>query len=107
MEDLLRLGFPREDLVAMRPTPETVQNIKDTLTLISDAGPGACMDARLLTILRFWGEVLVSSASCPRRKSRHTGDDVRWRCPSLHDGVELAFPGQGDGMGLSTDSVGR
>lgn len=59
-EDLLQLGVPRNDLVAIRPTRATVQSIMDTLTLISDAGLGDCADARLLTILRFWGEVLVS-----------------------------------------------
>jgi hypothetical protein len=59
-EDLLALGIPRRDLVATRPTPATVQAIADTLDLISDAGAGDCADAQLLTILRFWGEVLVS-----------------------------------------------
>jgi hypothetical protein len=59
-EDLLQLGVSRKDLVATRPTPVTIQTITDTLTLISDAGLGDCADAGLLTILRFWGEVLVS-----------------------------------------------
>lgn len=59
-EDLIQLGVSRKDLVAVRPTRETVQAIRDIFTLISDAGLGDCADARLLTILRFWGEVLVS-----------------------------------------------
>lgn len=58
--DLLKLGIPRKDLVATRPTPATVQAITDTLTLISDAALGDHADVRLLTILRFWGEVIVS-----------------------------------------------
>ncbi len=59
-EDLLRLGIPRKDLVATRPTSATTRAITDTFTLISNAASGDCADARLLTILRFWGEVLVS-----------------------------------------------
>lgn len=59
-EDLLQLGVRREELLATRPTQATIQAIADTFTLISSAGVGDCADARLLTFLRFWGEVLVS-----------------------------------------------
>lgn len=59
-EDLLQLGVSRRDLVATRPTGATVQAITKTLTLISEAASGNFADAQLLTILRFWGEVLVS-----------------------------------------------
>ncbi|MEU7551626.1 hypothetical protein AB0B01_04550 [Streptomyces sp. NPDC044571] len=59
-EDLRRLGISRPALVASRPTARTRQVIQDTLELIADAGGHPDADLRLLTILRFWGEVLVS-----------------------------------------------
>lgn len=59
-EDLLQLGVSRKDLVETRPTGATVEAITKTLALISEAASGKFSDAQLLTILRFWGEVLVS-----------------------------------------------
>ncbi|MFD5149013.1 hypothetical protein [Streptomyces sp. NPDC058401] len=59
-QDLRRLGVSREALVASRPTAATRRAITDTLELIADAGGRADADLRLLTFLRFWGEVLVS-----------------------------------------------
>ncbi|WP_328620023.1 hypothetical protein [Streptomyces sp. NBC_00354] len=59
-QDMSRLGISRSALVASRPTAETRQAIEDTLELIADAGGHANADLRLLTVLRFWGEVLVS-----------------------------------------------
>ncbi|MFI5668492.1 hypothetical protein [Streptomyces sp. NPDC051704] len=58
--DMRRLGISRSALVASRPTADTQEVIRDTLELIADAGGHADADLRLLTILRFWGEVLVS-----------------------------------------------
>jgi hypothetical protein len=59
-EDLLRLGISRQRLVASRPSEPTVLAISATMELISDAAAGEFPDVRLLTFLRFWGEVLVS-----------------------------------------------
>ncbi|OLF12055.1 hypothetical protein BLA60_08500 [Actinophytocola xinjiangensis] len=59
-EDILRLGVRREDLVRSRPSPCTVETITRTLELIAVAGAGEYPDTGLITILRFWGEVLVS-----------------------------------------------
>ncbi|MEV0985701.1 hypothetical protein [Streptomyces sp. NPDC049949] len=59
-QDMRRLGISRSVLVASRPTACTQEVIRDTLELIADAGGHADADLRLLTILRFWGEVLVS-----------------------------------------------
>ncbi|MCY0927362.1 hypothetical protein OTB20_14310 [Streptomyces sp. H27-H1] len=58
--DLRRLGVSRQALAASRPTAATRRAITDTLELIADAGGRADADLRLLTFLRFWGEVLVS-----------------------------------------------
>lgn len=58
--DMFRLGVPRADFVATRPTSATSDAIAATMDLIADAGRRADSDLRLLTILRFWGEVLVS-----------------------------------------------
>ncbi|MFD9412394.1 hypothetical protein ACFWBN_36050 [Streptomyces sp. NPDC059989] len=59
-EDILRLGVSREALVRTRPTAATRQAIDATFDLIADAGAHDDADLRLLTILRFWGEILVS-----------------------------------------------
>ncbi|MFE2325273.1 hypothetical protein ACFXD5_15360 [Streptomyces sp. NPDC059385] len=59
-EDILRLGVPREALVRTRPTAETRRAVDATFDLIADAGARDDADLRLLTILRFWGEILVS-----------------------------------------------
>lgn len=59
-EDLLRLGVARRTLVRTRPTAATKRAINDAFELISDAGGHDDADLRLLTLLRFWGEVLVS-----------------------------------------------
>lgn len=59
VSDLLVLGATREQIVGARPSAATQRVIGDTLALMLDAAsmPG---DAGVLTILRFWGEVLVS-----------------------------------------------
>lgn len=59
VSDLLALGATREQIVAARPSAVTSRVIEDTLALVLDAAaaPG---DAAVLTVLRFWGEVLVS-----------------------------------------------
>lgn len=57
--DLLALGATREQIVASRPTPATNGVIEETLALMLDtAATGG--DFGVLTILRFWGEVLVA-----------------------------------------------
>ncbi|MEU6867632.1 hypothetical protein ABZ924_31080 [Streptomyces sp. NPDC046876] len=60
VQDLFRLGVTREALVASRPTAETKRAIGEAFDLIAEAGGHDDADLRLLTILRFWGEVLVS-----------------------------------------------
>ncbi|MFD4244487.1 hypothetical protein ACFWP3_23260 [Streptomyces sp. NPDC058525] len=58
--DMYRLGVSREALVHTRPTPATRRAIDATFDLIADAGTREDSDLRVLTILRFWGEILVS-----------------------------------------------
>jgi hypothetical protein len=57
--DLLALGATREQIMDARPTDVTAGVVAQTLTLMLDAAaaPG---DVTVLTVLRFWGEVLVS-----------------------------------------------
>jgi len=57
--DLLALGATRAQILAARPTTVTAGVVERTLTLMLDAAaaPG---DVAVLTVLRFWGEVLVS-----------------------------------------------
>ncbi|MGW7453589.1 hypothetical protein [Streptomyces sp. NPDC054787] len=58
--DMYRLGVSREALVHTRPTPATKRVIDATFDLIADAGTHEDSDLRVLSILRFWGEILVS-----------------------------------------------
>lgn len=57
--DLMALGASRAQIMASRPSAATARVIRETLALMLDAAasPG---DVAALTILRFWGEVLVS-----------------------------------------------
>ncbi|GAB3462949.1 hypothetical protein [Actinophytocola sediminis] len=59
-EDILRVGVPMAALVRSRPSLCTLRTITGTLELIAEAGAGAHPVTGLITILRFWGEVLVS-----------------------------------------------
>ncbi|RSN55345.1 hypothetical protein DMH01_34110 [Amycolatopsis sp. WAC 04182] len=60
MADILALGVPREALVRSRKSLATTACIDTTMELIASAGDSKHADVELLTILRFWGEVLVS-----------------------------------------------
>lgn len=57
--DLLALGATREQIMGARPSAVTASVVRETVALMLDAAaaPG---DGAVLTILRFWGEVLVS-----------------------------------------------
>jgi hypothetical protein len=57
--DLLALGATREQILAARPSAVTARVIEETLALMLDAAATGG-DVEVLTILRFWGEVLVS-----------------------------------------------
>lgn len=61
-DDLLELGVPRQVLVESRPSAATRRTIAATFELIAAAGRSRSGDAdlRLVTILRFWGEILVA-----------------------------------------------
>ncbi|SDK61630.1 hypothetical protein [Streptomyces indicus] len=61
IEDMLQLGISRAELAASRPTAATLEAVNATFALIADAGGRPDSDLRLLTILRFWGEILVST----------------------------------------------
>jgi len=59
VSDLLALGASREQVMRTRPSAVTASVVQETLSLMLDcaAAPG---DGAVLTVLRFWGEVLVS-----------------------------------------------
>ncbi|KPI33901.1 hypothetical protein OV450_6194 [Actinobacteria bacterium OV450] len=59
--DLGLLGISRDALVASRPTAATRRSVEDAFELIAASGAHDDCDLRLLTVLRFWGEVLVSA----------------------------------------------
>jgi hypothetical protein len=57
--DLLTLGATRAQILAARPTPATQAVIEGSFALLAEATERAT-DLELMTIIRFWGEVLVS-----------------------------------------------
>jgi hypothetical protein len=57
--DLLVLGATRSQVLASRPSAVTVSVIEETLALMLEAA-AADSDIPVLTMLRFWGEVIVS-----------------------------------------------
>ena len=59
VSDLLALGATKAQILACRPTPVTTAVVERTLALMADAAVLAG-DLEVMTILRFWGEVLVS-----------------------------------------------
>ncbi|MFI6942781.1 hypothetical protein ACIBI4_26235 [Streptomyces sp. NPDC050418] len=61
IEDMVQLGISRAELKASRPTPATLEAINATFALIADAGGKPDADLRILTLLRFWGEILVAT----------------------------------------------
>lgn len=59
-DDLLQLGVTKKNIAETRPTQATLQTIERTISLVVGVELDEFTDLRLLTILRFWGEVLVS-----------------------------------------------
>jgi hypothetical protein len=62
-EDMTALGITRRALVESRPTAATRRTIARTLDLVADAGrrpDPTDADLRIVTLLRFWGEILVA-----------------------------------------------
>jgi hypothetical protein len=59
VDDLLTLGLVRSDVLASRPTAATLATIGETLELMADATTDDS-GVRVLAMLRFWGEVVVS-----------------------------------------------
>lgn len=59
VSDLLVLGATKQQVLASRPTSVTTMVVEETLALILDAARSRSVIG-VLTILRFWGEVLVS-----------------------------------------------
>ncbi|MDJ0617045.1 MAG: hypothetical protein QNJ63_09915 [Calothrix sp. MO_192.B10] len=58
--DLMLLGATKLDIVKSRPSDATNQTIKKTLALVCGFESSELCDVKILTMLRFWGEVLVS-----------------------------------------------
>lgn len=60
VHDLIFIGAKKTDILCARPTSATTCAIEETLLLVNNAA-AELSDLKLLTILRFWGEVLVST----------------------------------------------
>jgi hypothetical protein len=93
VHDLLALGATRTQILDSRPTDVTGAVVSETLALMCDAAadPG---DVKVLTVLRLWGEILVSveyGEYWRRMESDLGGDRARSRfyvAHQLHDGCE-------------------
>lgn len=59
VRDLIALGASRTQILTCRPTPTTSSVLHDTLEIIATAACDAD-DLRVITFVRFWGEVLVA-----------------------------------------------
>ncbi|WP_205748582.1 MULTISPECIES: hypothetical protein [Nostocales] len=57
--DLISLGATQSEISGSRQTVTTTRTIEEIESLISVAGSELC-DIKLLTVLRFWGEILIS-----------------------------------------------
>lgn len=112
-EDLLALGVTPGELLETRPTAATTQAIVSTLTLMAKSAREDHADIRLLTILRFWGEILVSAeyeALWPRmRESLAVGGENRSRFyyPHLvHDQKKHPFTAAAASAATHADLLG-
>ena len=91
--DLRVLGATRTRVLTARPTAATSAAVEETLALMLDAASSAD-DVEVLTILRFWGEVVVSveyGEFWPRMAGSFlaAGTDSRFYAPHHHhDGRE-------------------
>jgi hypothetical protein len=61
MSDLIQLGLPRKTILKATPTTETIQTLQQTFALFVGDPDDELYQVKLLTILRFWGEVLISA----------------------------------------------
>lgn len=91
VHDLISLGATKTQILATRPSPATASVILETLELMSDA-VSAEDDIGVLTILRFWGEVLVAveyGQFLPRMQATFESSQSRFYYPHFsHDGCE-------------------
>lgn len=91
--DLIALGATRAQILGCRPTDVTACVIADTLALMS-AAAADLSDVKVLTILRLWGEILVSveyGEYWRRMEQQFSGAGVRSRFYEghhHHDGRE-------------------
>lgn len=58
--DLFNLGITREQIVTSVPTQATLDGLSRTLQLVGVLEDERLYQIRLLSLLRFWGEILVS-----------------------------------------------
>jgi hypothetical protein len=59
VSDLIALGATRAQILACRPSDVTASVVTETLALMHDAAADMS-DVKVLTILRLWGEIIVS-----------------------------------------------
>jgi len=59
VDDLMSLGATRSQVLACKPTAETIATVNESLELMAEATT-ADGDVRVLAMLRLWGEVVVS-----------------------------------------------
>lgn len=91
--DLIVLGATRAQILGCRPTDVTASVVTETLALMCDAAADLS-DVKVLTILRLWGEILVSveyGEYWKRMEAQFASTGARSRFYMghlLHDGCE-------------------
>ena len=108
--DLVTLGATRAQVLACRPTPVTRSVIERSFALIAAAAE-LDSDLELMTIIRFWGEVLVSVeyGEYWRRMERRfaaAGAASRFYHPHHHHDGRDPLASSGDGAATHSARLG-
>src|SRR3989344_1574008 len=60
VEGLTKIGVPKKEIMNTAPSEQTISTLKELFAMLKIEEPQDSYDVKALTILRFWGEVLVS-----------------------------------------------
>lgn len=58
--DLIKIGISKSEIIRTLPTSTTLRNINETIETVINLSVDLNSELKLLTFIRFWGEILVS-----------------------------------------------
>jgi hypothetical protein len=109
--DLLVLGADRNQILRTRPTPQTRRIITRTFELVGPPidRPQRYYDIQLLTVLRFWGEILIAEEyACLQSRMVRMGlreDISRFYWPHFEHDQKKNSLGHANGSGTHSDRL--